>query len=166
MKIFIHATSVLMLSMIGINPGHASENNLVLTGTLLEPPSCTLKGENTVEVSFGEQIGIKKVAQGIYRQPVDLGLECDSHNQGWQLTLRWAGNAAGFDSANATIRSEEQASLGVKMYAAGQPLALNTVLKINGDTLPLLEAVLVQEEGTELEEGDFFARGSFLAEFQ
>ncbi len=144
----------------------AQENHLLLTGTLMEPPPCTLNGGNTVEVSFGEQVGIRKVMQGIYRQTVDLGLECDSNNHGWQLTLTWTGNAAGFDSANATIRSEEQANLGVKMYADGQPLQLNTQLKVNGNTLPLLEAVLVQEEGAELEEGDFVARGFFRVEYQ
>ncbi|MGN8010269.1 fimbrial protein [Enterobacter sp. 22325] len=166
MKILRKITFVIIIIIAGGNPACADENNLVLRGTLVEPPSCIITGKNKVEISFGEQIGIKKVAQGIYRQPVDLGLECDSGNLSWQLTLKWTGNIAGFDSDNATIRSDEQASLGVKMYAAGQPLALNSVLKVNGNSLPPLEAVLVQEEGVELKEGNFTAHASFLAEFQ
>lgn len=166
MKILLQITVALLLMLARENIASAGENNLVLRGTLVEPPSCTLTGKNKVEISFGEQIGIKKVAQEIYRQPVDLGLECDRGNLGWQLTLKWTGNKAAFDSENATIRSDGQASLGVKMYAAGQPMALDSVLKVNGNSLPTLEAVLVQEEGAELEDGDFFAHASFLAEFQ
>lgn len=155
-----------LLLSAGITCADENKNNLLLTGTLVEPPACTLNGGNTVEVSFGEQIGIKKVEQGIYRQSVDLGLDCESSDLGWQLTLMWTGNAAGFDSENATIRSEEQAGLGVKMYAGAQPLELNTVLKVNSNTLPDLEAVLVQQEGSELDEGSFKARGTFRIEYQ
>lgn len=166
MKMFTQITGILLLLLTEGSFALANENNLILRGVLAEPPPCTLNGGNTVDVSFGERIGIRKVEQGIYRQTVDLGLECDNDNLSWQLTLRWTGNSAGFDSEHATVRTEEQASLGVKMYAAGQPLELNAVMKVNGNTLPLLEAVLVQEEGAELDEGEFTARGSFLAEFQ
>lgn len=136
-------------------------------GFLVETLPCTLSSGGTVEVNFGDQIGIQKVASGIYREPVNLGtLECGNSGEGWLVTLTWTGTPADFDADNATVVTAEQSALGVKMYADGQPLTLNTQLKLNGISLPDLEAVLVQADGVKLNDGEFTALGTFRAEYQ
>jgi len=167
--------SALFLSVLAgiaaLSPARADDGpgreNLELKGTLITPPPCTLNGDNTLEVHFGDRLGIKKVASGIYRQPVNPGLSCEPGVSSWQLTLSWSGTPADFDGAdNATVVSAQQAALGVKLYADGQPLALNEKLAISASAMPELEAVLVQAPDTELEDGPFTARGTFRAEYQ
>lgn len=141
--------------------------NLELKGTLITPPPCTLNGGNTIGVHFGDRIGINKVASGIYRQPVNAGLVCEPGTASWQLTLTWTGNPADFDTTDhATVVSEQQAVLGVKLYADGKPLALDEALAVGGTTMPALEAVLVQAPDSELDDGPFTARATLRAEYQ
>lgn len=153
-----------------LSPARAAdeaEGNLELKGVLITPPPCTLNGGNTIGVHFGDRVGIKKVASGIYRQPVDPGLECEPGTESWQLTLSWTGTPADFDGTDrATVVSEQQAILGVKLYADGKPLALDEALPVNADAMPALEAVLVQAPDSELEEGAFTARATLRAEYQ
>lgn len=144
----------------------AGDNNLLLKGTLVVPPSCSLNGGNTLYVRFGDNIGINKVPAGIYREVVDPGLECDETNLAWNLVLTVTGIPAAFDSENATVVSADQENLGVKLYVNSAPFVLDTPLKVNGQTMPLIEAVLVQREGAELDDGDFTARATLRAEFQ
>lgn len=154
-----------------LSPARAAESegegNLELKGVLITPPPCTLNGGNTIGVHFGDRVGIKKVASGIYRQPVEAGLVCEPGTESWQLTLSWTGTPAEFDTADrATVASEQQAALGVKLYADGKPLALDEALSVSAAAMPALEAVLVQATDAELEEGAFTARATLRAEYQ
>lgn len=137
-----------------------------VTGTLIDPPPCFLNEEQPLEVNFGDKVGIKKVATGIYRQPLDIEVRCEESSKPWQLVISWYGNTATFDADNATIITAEQADLGVKLYADGKAFPLKTLLNVNAMALPKLEAVLVQREGIELKEGVFTARGILRAEYQ
>lgn len=149
------------------NTGREGEGNMELKGTLITPPPCTLNGSNPIGVHFGDRVGIKKVASGIYRQPVEAGLACDPGSESWQLTLSWMGSPAEFDTTDrATVASEQQAALGVKLYADGKPLALDAALPVSATAMPALEAVLVQAPDAELEEGAFTARATLRAEYQ
>lgn len=170
-------TAVLLGALAGIaalsparaadDAGREGEGNLELKGTLITPPPCTLNGGNTIGVHFGDRVGIKKVASGIYRQPVDPGLVCEPGTESWQLTLSWSGTPAEFDTTDrATVVSEQQAALGVTLYADGKPLALDEALPISAEAMPVLEAVLVQAPDAELEEGAFTARATLRAEYQ
>ncbi|MEG5888277.1 fimbrial protein [Enterobacter ludwigii] len=136
-------------------------------GILVDALPCTLSSSSVVEVSFGDQIGIQKVSSGIYHEPVNLGaLECENSGEGGLVTLKWTGTPADFDADYATVVTAEQSALGVKMYADGEPLTLDTPLKLNGVALPELEAVLVQADGVALDDGEFTALGTFKAEYQ
>ncbi|PNF13481.1 hypothetical protein A6J71_00120 [Enterobacter cancerogenus] len=144
----------------------ADAQNLELKGTLVTPPPCSLNGDNTVYVPFGDKISIRKVADGIYRQPVTLDLQCEESSLAWQLTLTYTGIPATFDTEDASVVSAQQADLGVKLFAGNQPLALDTPLKISGTTLPPLEAVLVQKPGSELKEGAFTANATLRVAYE
>lgn len=144
----------------------SSPMNLELKGTLVDPPACTINNGNTLSISFGDHIGIKKVASGIYLEDIPLDITCDESSLSWQLQLSVNGAAAGFDADNATLVSAEQPALGVKLYQNGTPFELGTTLNVNISTLPKLEGLLVQQEGAELEEGTFTATATLRAVYQ
>lgn len=158
---------ILLASLNSLSISVLAETTMNFRGFLVETLPCSLNSGGTVEVSFGDQISIQKVASGIYHQPVELGgLECENSSESLLVTLQWSGSPANFDADDATVVTAEQNALGVKMYADGQPLKLDTPFKLNGLSLPKLEAVLVQDYGVELEDGEFSALGVFRAEYQ
>ncbi|MFP2428869.1 fimbrial protein [Enterobacter ludwigii] len=140
--------------------------NLEMKGTLISPPPCNLNGGNTVYVSFGDKVGTRKVASGVYRQPILLDLECEDNSQAWQMTLTYTGTPASFDVDGATVVTMQKSDLGIKLYLGGNPFVIGNTVKINGDELTDFEAVLVQRDGVELEEGPFTALATLRAEYQ
>ncbi|WP_071608897.1 fimbrial protein [Entomohabitans teleogrylli] len=156
---------LLMLSGMAAPAMAADPENLEFLGTLVEAPACTISEGGPVYVEFGD-VSIKKVVDGNYRRTVPLTLKCEDTSLTWQLRLSVRGNAAGFDTDNATVVTPEQASLGVKIYQNGQPFKLGEAINVNSATLPGIEAVLVQRDGVDLVEGDFSATATLRAEYQ
>lgn len=141
--------------------------NLNFKGVLVTPPPCSINNDGTSVTDFGEKVGIRRVASGIYRKEIeDLTLTCEEGSSAWQLTLSVMGNAANFDSDNATVVTPQQSDLGVKLLLDGRPFELNRSVKVNAGGLPKLEAILVQRPGVELEEGPFTAQATLKAEYQ
>lgn len=140
--------------------------NLEFRGTLVSPPPCVIDNDGTIMTNFGERVGIRKVASGIYREDISLTLNCEHGAQAWQLMLTVTGNAAGFDVDNATVVSVQQADLGVKLLLGGKPFELDRPVKVNATALSKLEAVLVQRDEAELSEGDFTAQATLRADYQ
>ncbi len=49
--------------------------NLTFSGTLNEPPPCTIDAGNTIEVDFGD-VGVKRVDGVKYRKAVPYTINC------------------------------------------------------------------------------------------
>lgn len=144
----------------------ADPENLEFKGTLVTPPPCSIDNDGTVMTDFGDKVGIRKVASGIYREPVNITLHCEENTLAWQLQLSVTGNAAGFDPDNATVVTPQQADLGIKLLLGGSPFELGKAVKVNATAMPKLEAQLVQRTGVELQEGAFTAQATLRAEYQ
>ncbi|WP_274621354.1 fimbrial protein [Enterobacter quasiroggenkampii] len=169
-----YLSGVSLLALAGLaalalsGPARADDpKNLEFKGVLVTPPSCSISNDGTVMTDFGDRVGVRRVASGIYRQEIEgLTLDCGENGSAWQLMLTVTGNAAGFDADSATVVTPEQADLGVKLLRDGQPFALGTAMKVNAGGLPKLEAQLVQRPGSELTEGAFTAQATLRAEYQ
>jgi len=159
-------TAFTLVMLLFIMAPATAEDNIKMRGRLIEPPPCSLDDDGTVTVDFGDKIGVKKVASGIYRQPVNLHLKCEESTQAWQLLLTVRGSAVDFDADKATLMTPQHRDLGVKLYLDGKPFELESAVKINGNLLPDIEAVLVQREGADLTEGPFTAQATMRAEYQ
>lgn len=158
------------LLFMGAWPVHAaSEAEIVFKGTLVTPPPCTIDNNQTIHVSFGDRLSIKKVSDGIYRKEVPYNLVCDSTSgRDWKLMLSVRGNLATFDTADrATVATSvgNIGNLGVKILRNGQPFTFDAPVEISLSTMPKLEALLVQRANIELVEGPFEATVTLRAEY-
>ncbi|HBE7741849.1 TPA: fimbrial protein [Escherichia coli] len=140
--------------------------NVNISGVIISKPSCTISDSETIEVNFGSGIGVNKIDGGGYRQTIPYTVICDDNTDSLQLTLKYTGNAADFDTDNATIRSAEQSDLGVKIYQNGAPFELDKNINININSVPVLEALLVKRDEATLLEGEFNATATLYAEYQ
>lgn len=159
---------VFMVLFLTTYSSHAEDtNNLIITGTLIYPPPCIINGGEDIDIHFGDKIGVNAVRKEELRRPINLNVRCEPGSQEWQMLLSYTGKRAVFDEDDgATIASEEQPSLGVKIYANGEPMKMDIPLKINANALSTLEAVLVQDKNESLDEGDFNAKAIFHVEYQ
>lgn len=165
----ITAALLVSLSVLAAATGASfvyAEDNMELFGVLVAPPPCAINNDETVTVDFGDRVGVKKVASGIYRKTVDVTLTCEQPNLPWELMLSARGAAVDFDPDNATLMTPEHKDLGVKLLLDGSPFELGKAVKINDHTLPLIEALLVQREGSQLSEGPFTAQATLRVEYQ
>lgn len=140
--------------------------NVNISGVIISKPSCTISDSETIEVNFGSGIGVNKIDGGGYRQTIPYTVICDDNTDSLQLTLKYTGNAADFDTDNATVRSAEQSDLGVKIYQNGSPFELDKNINININSVPVLEALLVKRDEATLSEGEFNATATLHAEYQ
>ena len=164
-----HALFMCLMVMISLCAPATEDGDVTIvnvTGILLEPPACTLNEDETLRVPFGNNIGIKKIPSGIYRESIHLTIQCEEDSYGRQIQLSLNGVAADFDADNATIVTTEMSGLGVKIYADNTPLPLSTPLDISPNALPKLEAVLVQRGNEELATGVFTAFATLRVDYK
>lgn len=135
-------------------------------GVLVPPPQCTISGGNTLEIDFGDKLGVNKIDGVNYRKQVEYQLECpplDPEAPPMQLQLAVNGVATAFD--NAALQTNV-ADLGLRLTADDKPLPLNAPVTIDPLRPPELWAVPVKDPNGTLQEGAFEASATLLAEYQ
>ena len=143
-------------------PGQAAEN-MKFSGTLVEPPACTINNGGDVDVDFGNRVGVKKVDGVNYLQPMNYQITCDPNTNSWWMTLEIAGKAATYDKAGIVTNITD---LAIQIKQNGVPFELNKPIAINLTNPPKLEAVPVQRPGATLKEGPFEATATLKAVYQ
>ncbi|MBK4714646.1 MULTISPECIES: fimbrial protein [Tenebrionibacter/Tenebrionicola group] len=141
---------------------HAQEN-MQFTGTLIEPPPCTINQGKMIDVSFGEHVAIAKVDGAHYQQTIDYQLTCNANAAKTGLTLTLRGTASAFDAA--AVQTTKP-GLGIRLILGERPFTLNTPFTVDMARLPALFAVPVSEKGATLTEGQFDATATLLAEYR
>ncbi|KTC19456.1 pilus assembly protein [Pseudomonas marginalis ICMP 9505] len=136
--------------------------NLTFSGTLNEPPPCTIDAGNTIEVDFGD-VGVKRVDGEKYRQGVGYIITCGPDTLPWELKLSVNGTATTFDGA--AVQTSVPA-LGIRLFQNNVPFLLNTPLDITLSSPPTLEAVPVKQPGAILAPASFTAVATLLAEYE
>lgn len=140
-----------------------AEENMRFSGTLIEPPPCSINDDGMVDVDFGDRVGVKKVDGANYLQPVNYQITCNSGSGAWNMTLEVIGNAPDYDSAaiDSNVRD-----LAIRLLQNGKPFTLNEPIDIKLNAPPRLEAVPVKRPGAELQEGAFEATATLRAVYQ
>ncbi len=140
--------------------------NINISGVIVNRPACTISDSATIEVNFGNSIGVNTIDGITNRKLIPYTIACDDNTDSLQLVLKITGTSVDFDADNATVRTSEQSDLGVKIYQNNKPFVLNTNVNINIDNMPKLEAVLVKRDGKSIVEGEFNAYATLHAEYQ
>lgn len=152
--------ALLALCSIGLCSGASA--NLTFSGTLNEPPPCTIDAGNTIEVDFGD-VGVKRVDGVKYRKGVPYTINCGAATLPWELKLSINGTPAAFDGA--AVQTNVPA-LGIRIFQNNVPFPLNTPMDIVLSSPPVLEVVPVKQAGATLAPARFAAVATLLAEYQ
>jgi type 1 fimbria pilin len=151
---------LLALCSIGLCSGASA--NLTFSGTLNEPPPCTIDAGNTIEVDFGD-VGVKRVDGVKYRRGVAYTISCGPATLPWELKLSVNGTPTPYDAS--AVQTNVPA-LGIRVYQNNVPFPLNTRLDISLPIPPVLEVVPVKQPGATLAPARFAAVATLLAEYE
>lgn len=136
--------------------------NLTFSGTLVEPPPCTINSGANIAIDFGE-ISVNKIDGINQRKRLNYTITCSSSTLPWYMFLTLTATATTFDSAAVQTNI---ADLGIKILRNDLPFALNKKLSINPASPPVLEVVPVKKSGSTLSEGSFTATAVLLAHYE
>ncbi|CAI1050191.1 fimbrial protein [Serratia quinivorans] len=153
--------SIFLLMALG-GPAVATDN-MRFSGTLIEPPPCTINDGGEVDVDFGNRVGVTKVDGVNYLQPVNYRITCGPGARAWSMTLEVVGTPADYDEAAIESNVDD---LAVRLLQNGKRFTLNKPIPIKLNTPRTLEAVPVKRPGAALKEGAFEATATLLAVYQ
>lgn len=152
--------ALLTVSMLGFCTN--AMGNLTLSGTLVEPPPCTINSGSTIAVDFGD-ISVKSVDGVQNRKGLNYIITCTASTLPWGLNLMLTGTATSFDPS--AVQSSVP-DLGIKVLRNNLAFVLNTKLSISLSSPPVLEVVPVKRSGSTLSEGNFTATAVLLAFYE
>ncbi|MFZ4835159.1 fimbrial protein [Rouxiella sp. Mn2063] len=141
---------------------HAADN-MKFSGTLIEPPICTINHGNKIDVDF-KTMGIRKVDGVNNLMTIDYELHCESNaSTTWDMTLEIIATATDYDVA--AIKTDVT-YLGIRILENDKPFELNKPISISADKPVILKAVPVKKPGFNLEPKPFSATATLLAVYQ
>jgi type 1 fimbria pilin len=152
--------ALLAVCFIGLSSGALA--NVTFSGTLNEPPPCTIDAGNKIEVDFGD-VGVKRVDGVKYRRGVGYTISCGADTLPWVLKLSVNGAATTFDGSALQTSAPD---LGIRLFQNNVPFLLNTPLDITLSSPPILEVVPVKRPGATLTAARFTAVATLLAEYE
>lgn len=79
--LFIARFSVAVLLALSSTLAYA--DNMLFSGTLIDPPPCVINGGNTIDVPFGENLGVNKIDGTNYTKAVPYSVTCGAAIPTW-----------------------------------------------------------------------------------
>lgn len=137
--------------------------NMSFHGTLVAPP-CTISSGQTIEVPFGNDIGVNKIDGNSYKQPVNYTVDCEAGYTASGLAIVVdTTSAASFDSSAVNT---DKPGLGIRVLVEGAPVAFaQRIAVIDPANPPLIQAVPVKDPASVLTEGAFEATMTLRADY-
>lgn len=134
----------------------------IFSGRLKAATHCSVNNDNPVEVHFGK-VGITKIDRGIYVQNIPYSLDCGSASGDNSVMLTILATPESWDER--AMRSSVD-GLGAYILNGGQPVALNTLIKIDDPVHPpQLQAKLIKAADAELTAQSFTVTGTMVVEY-
>ena len=159
----LYAGMLLLLAISALSAPGMAADNMKFSGTLIEPPPCTINNDGQVDVDFGNRVGVKKVDGVNYLQVMNYQIKCDPSVSARDMTLEMIGTPADYDAAAV---SSNVTDLAIQIQQGRVPFELNKPIPINLTTPPILSAVPVKRIGATLVEGPFEATATLRAVYQ
>jgi len=160
-----YSGAVFLLIYVVLSPSGQAAKNMMFTGTLIDPPACTIKNskDDAIDVDFGDRVGINKVNGENYLQPMNYQITCESGAVDRGMSLEIVGTPADYDRAAIVTGITD---LAIQIKQNGIPFTLNNPLPISIYSQPRLEAVPVKRQGARLTEGPFEATATLKVVYQ
>ena len=137
--------------------------NMSFHGTLVAPP-CTISNGQTIEVAFGNDLGVNKIDGNSYKQPVKYTVNCESGYSANNLAIVVdSTHPTAFDSA---AISTDKTGLGIRILVDGAAATFaQRVAVVDPASPPVIEAVPVKDPAVTLEAGAFEATMTLRADY-
>ncbi|WP_058914497.1 fimbrial protein [Entomohabitans teleogrylli] len=135
---------------------------LNVSGVIVDAPTCTVNGNDVVDVDFGNSIVTRKIDGEEYKQPVRVELECESP-QRVAMKLAISGDSPGFGSG--LIRTSKS-GLGIRLFNGTTPLASGSWVNFTYPTVPSLYAAPVAQNNATLTGGPFSGTATLVINYQ
>lgn len=141
---------------------HATDN-ISFHGTLVAPP-CTISNGQTIEVTFGNNLGINKIDGNSYKQPVKYTVDCESGYSVNNLAIVVdSSHPTAFDGAAV---STDKTGLGIRILVNGVAATFaQRVAVADPISPPVIEAVPVKDPAVTLTAGAFEATVTLRADY-
>ncbi|HDL6515429.1 TPA: fimbrial protein [Yersinia enterocolitica] len=164
MKINVLISGRVVAVVLALGSSLAYADNMQFSGTLINPPPCVINGGSTIDVPFGENLGVNKIDGINYTQTVPYSVTCETVSSSLELGITIvSASVTTFDPA--VIQTDVQ-NLGIRILKNGIPFALNTRVAYDKNNPPELKAVPVKATGATLSEGSFEATATLLVDYQ
>ncbi|WP_338628351.1 fimbrial protein [Yersinia intermedia] len=160
--LFIARFSVAVLLALSSTLAYA--DNMLFSGTLIDPPPCVINGGNTIDVPFGENLGVNKIDGTNYTKAVPYSVTCGAAIPGMDLGLTII--SASVTTFDAAALQTNIPNLGIRLLKNGVPFTLNTRVVYDNNNPPVFQAVPVKASGATLSEGAFEATATLLVDYQ
>jgi len=132
-----------------------------VTGVIVEGV-CEINNGETIHVDFGNNLQSKQIDGEHFMQNIDYSLVCEDLTSN-DLEMQFEGTATSFsDDYLATDRE----GLGIKLYMNGESMPLNTWMPFTWPEVPVLQAVPMKDDATEVETGVFTASATLKIQYQ
>lgn len=140
---------------------HATEQQVTIKGVIQGAMPCVINKNAPISAPFGDvqTAGI----DGVYKTiTLDYALDC-SRSTSNELQMQVRGNP-GFDGALLMVPGYD--NLGIALKKDGNRLAVNTWSDFDTSKKPVLQAVLVKRENSEIKAGAFKASATLVVDYR
>ncbi|ELV2797979.1 fimbrial protein [Enterobacter ludwigii] len=136
--------------------------NINFSGTLVNAPNCTINGNNTVDVDFGDNIITRQVDGQNFRQPIVYDLNCSSIAvNGMKVSVR--GNPATFGSG---LIDAGKTGLAIQLWEGTNKISNGVAVSFTWPAKPELYATPVAQDNTTLTAGHFSSTASLVLSYE
>lgn len=157
-----NAALLLMLCSMHCLAADEGGTRVEFSGTVVDPPSCTLNNNKVIEVDFGT-VGIQQADGRRIIKTLDYNLQCSGNSVDKTLKMMLIGQQDFADSVLATSIDH----LGIRFYQNGDTVTLNEWFKVaKADNSMLLTASPITQPGQEPQPGDFQASATLMVAYQ
>jgi type 1 fimbria pilin len=123
----------------------------------LYAPMCKINNGADIDVDYGT-IKVDSLDNDQDIIPLDYNIQCEGVSTNNSVSITASGDAAGFDTDKATVKTNEFANLGVKVYIDNKPMVLGNKYSVKLSTLPVVAVQLLKQKNTTVTSGDFSAK--------